>query len=87
MIANLADYSIAFDLAREAAVEAEPLSAILGRVMSAILGTIPPDDCDPSELRAIRHGVADALNGRPCRTPRPVTSEGTRRQRPGRFGA
>jgi hypothetical protein len=64
VIAELADYAIAFDLAREAAVEAEPLSAILPRVMVTILSTLPADQCGVSRVAAIRQGVADAMAGR-----------------------
>jgi hypothetical protein len=62
-------YSQAHDLAVSAALEAEPLSTIMARVLVALLGTIPPSACDPSQIRAIRLGVSDAIAGRPCRTP------------------
>jgi hypothetical protein len=58
-------YATAFDLTREAAVEGEPLSAILGRVMVALLGTVPIDEVEPSERDAIRRGIDDAMAGLP----------------------
>jgi hypothetical protein len=68
MIADLADYSAAFDLAVSAAVEGEPVSLIPGRVRTLILSTTPSESCSPDRLDAIRRGVSDALAARPCRT-------------------
>jgi hypothetical protein len=59
------DSSSAFDLAIEAAVGAEPLSAILGRVMVTLLGAVPIEGVEPSERAAIRRGIDDETAGRP----------------------
>jgi hypothetical protein len=58
------DSSSAYGLAIEAAVEAEPLSAILGRVMVALLGEVPIEEVEPSERAAIRRGIDDVRTGR-----------------------
>jgi hypothetical protein len=62
---GVAAYASAFDLTREAAVEGEPLSAILGRVMVALLGSVSLDEVEPSERDAIRRGIDDAMAGLP----------------------
>jgi hypothetical protein len=59
------DSSTAVGLAIEAAVGAEPLSAILGRVMVALLGAVPIEEVEPSERAAIRRGLDDETAGRP----------------------
>jgi hypothetical protein len=63
MIADLCDYAVAFDLAREAAVEGCPVSLIATRVRTLILSTTPADLCGSHRIDAIARGVADALAG------------------------
>jgi hypothetical protein len=57
------DYSAAFDLAREAAVDGCPVAMIATRVRTLILSTTPAESCGASRLDAIARGVDDALAG------------------------
>jgi hypothetical protein len=57
-------YLAAFDPTRDGAVEGEALSAILGRVMIAILDAMLVEEIEPSERAAIRRGIDDARTGR-----------------------
>jgi hypothetical protein len=54
----------ALDITCKAAVGGEALSAILERVMIAILGAVPIEQVEPSERAAIRRGIADTSAGR-----------------------
>jgi hypothetical protein len=76
------DYSAAFDLAREAAVDGCPVAMIATRVRTLILSTTPAESCGPERLDSIARGVADALDGRspliPSRTTQWSDDDGRR---------